>query len=130
MNYTFSMCEYFYSMSRDQYDMYIKSRNDLNEVAGYSECFDVLSHSSAKIQEFNLLHFKTNSAAIATIVFQALAVEAYINFYGVIKLGDNMFNSHYERISIADKIVILSKVATGRDFPKGNNIFNLIKKLF
>jgi hypothetical protein len=130
MEYTFSLCEIFYNMSREEYSTYVISRRKLEELCKGKKYFDVLSHSLEENTLFHNLAHKSYSSAIASIVFQAFAIEAYINFYGAKKLGKGAFNDHYERISIKDKIVIISRIATGRDFPKGEKVYELVRKLF
>jgi hypothetical protein len=130
MEFTFSLCEIFYNMSREQYTSYLDSRKKIDELCEGKKYFDVLSHSKEENTLFHSLYHKSNSSAISSIVFQAFAVESYINFYGAKKLGKNTFNDHYERINIKDKIVIIPKVCTGRSFPKGEKVYELIKKLF
>lgn len=130
MNYSFSLCEYFYQISIEQYEIYVISRKELDEVANHEKSFDILSHSPEEDIKFKNLYDKTISSAISFIVFQAFAVEAYMNFYGAKKIGDKEFISHYDRISIIDKIVIVSKIATSKDFPKGEHVFELVRRLF
>ena len=130
MEYTFSLSEIFYNMSREQYHTYKDCRKKLDELCKGKKYFDVLSHSQEENTLFHSLYHKSYSSAIASVAFQAFAVEAYINFYGAKKLGKSTFNDHYERISIKDKIVIIPRIATSRDFPKGEKIYELVKKLF
>jgi len=130
MKYSFTLCEFFFSISLQQYEIYRSSYKELTEFCNFETCFDLLSHTPDEITKYNILYYRTMSSAISAIIFQAFSVEAYMNFYGAIKLGDNVFKNHYDRISILDKIIIIPRIATGRDFPKGDNIYGLIKKLF
>lgn len=130
MNFTFSLCDYFYSMSIEHYNIYIDSKKKTNDLSNNNNYYDVLSHSPEENLLFQQYYYKGHSSAIASIVFQAFAVESFINYYGSKKLGKNMFHDHYDRIGIIDKIIIIPKIATGKDFPKGEKVFELIKKLF
>jgi hypothetical protein len=130
MEFTFSLCEIFYNMSREQYGTYVDSRRKLDELCKGKKYFDILSHSQEENSLFHNLSHKSYSSAISAIVFQAFAIEAYINFYGAKKLGQSTFNAHYERISIKDKIIIIPRIVTGRDFPKGEKVYELVRKLF
>jgi len=117
-------------MSLSQYNIYLDSRKQLDELCKGERNFDVLSHNQNENTLFHSYYHKIYSSAISTIVFQAFAVEAYINFYGTKKLGKGVFHEHYDRINIKDKIIIVSRIATGKDFPKGEKVYELVKKLF
>ncbi|NLY44519.1 MAG: hypothetical protein GX053_00765 [Tissierella sp.] len=129
LNYTFSLCEIFYNMSLEQYNLYKSNKKELDDICKGNYYFDVLSHAPEENIAFHSCYNKAYSAAISSIVFQAFAIEAFINFYGSIKLGHHVFHDHYDRISIRDKIIIISKIATGKDFPKGEKVYELINKV-
>jgi hypothetical protein len=121
--------ELFNSIAQTAYSTYQTSRNDLKQLCGDTN-FDMLERSQQEISRYFELSTGVQSNAVLCIVFLALSVEAFINFYGVKRLGDKSFNDHYERISTLDKIVIITKVSTGKDFPKDNNLFGQLKRLF
>lgn len=102
-------CEIYNSMSQEYYCNYLKVKNEKNDI----------------------YYFQSKlSNAIAAIVFQALAVESYINVFGVYNLGKK-FNDHYERISTLSKLIIICRAITGKEFPEGkcqDGIKDLIKK--
>jgi hypothetical protein len=37
-------------------------------------------------------------------IFAALAVEGFLNYYGVVRLGEDAFNTHFERLGIVPKL--------------------------
>lgn len=65
---------------------------------------------------------------VTAIVFQAMAVEAFINEYAYLRLGKSYFES-IDKLSALDKILIACKMITGKDFPKDRNAYNLLKKI-
>lgn len=62
------------------------------------------------------------------IVFQAMAVEAFINEYIYLRLGKKYFMS-IDKLSPIDKIIIACKMITGRDFPKDRKAYMLLQKI-
>jgi hypothetical protein len=50
----------------------------------------------------------------AAIVFAALAVEAFLNLYGVIRLGEGFYVRHFERLSISAKVAAIVASCTGQ----------------
>ena len=62
------------------------------------------------------------------IVFQAMAVEAFINEYIYKRLGKSYFES-IDKLSPLDKILIACKMITGKDFPKDRQAYALLKQI-
>jgi hypothetical protein len=60
----------------------------------------------ASLQEVALL-------ADAQIVFSAMAVESFLNFYGVRRLGEDFYTANYERLSSQGKVSSLIGLCTG-----------------
>ena len=92
MNCYLPLCEQYASMAKLFYFQY-------NQYRENAESGD-LSASIAMEQ-----------AAICAIIFQALAVESYVNLFGSVVLGDDVFRCRYEseinkkhRASTIDKI--------------------------
>jgi hypothetical protein len=46
-------------------------------------------------------------------LFAAIAVEAFINYYGLVRLGEDQFNRHFERLPIRRKLELLLLVCDG-----------------
>ncbi len=65
---------------------------------------------------------------MTAIVFQAMAVEAFINEYAYLRLGKTYFES-IDKLSPIDKILIACKMITGKDFPKDRKAYALLKKI-
>lgn len=65
---------------------------------------------------------------VTAIVFQAMAVEAFINEYIYLRLGKSYFES-VDKLSPLDKILIACKMITGKDFPKDRKAYLLLKTI-
>lgn len=58
----------------------------------------------------------------------AFSCEAYINLYGIERLGKDEFES-FERLPPEDKWIVIPRIATGRTFDKGGEPFQTLAQL-
>lgn len=65
---------------------------------------------------------------MAFIVFQAMAVEAFLNEYIYFRCGKLYFES-IDKLSLIDKLMVACKMITGKDFQKNCHAFTLLKKM-
>jgi hypothetical protein len=61
------------------------------------------------------------------MLFAAMAVEAFINFYGVYRLGEGQFNRHVERLPIERKMQVLLLICDGLEADKGDRLIIALK---
>ena len=80
-------------------------------------------------QELSPVKQKLDNYCLITIVFSAFAVEGYIYDYAARKLTDNFVEKHLNRLSVLSKLIVVTKLVTGKDFPKEGKAFKLIKQL-
>ena len=92
MNCYFTFCEQYAAMAKSFYSQYHQHQENAKS-----------STPSASIA--------MEQAAICAVIFQALAVESYVNLFGSVVLGDDVFRCRYEseidkkhRASTIDKI--------------------------
>lgn len=76
-----------------------------------------------------LSNIRKNSG-IKTIVFTAMAIEALVNDYGLICLGDSFYQKHIDKLDSSSKIIIVLKIAAGKDFPKEKQVYEHMEFLF
>ena len=48
-------------------------------------------------------------------IYAAMAVEGFLNFYGVLRLGQNVFDEHFERLGLVPKVRALLLVCDQLD---------------
>jgi hypothetical protein len=65
----------------------------------------------------------------ASIIYSALTVEAYINFYGIVRIGKSEFNRDFSRKDVRRKWREVPKHVTGASIPEGCEAFVLLNKL-
>jgi hypothetical protein len=67
---------------------------------------------------------QTNDAigrlALIVIMFSALSLEAYINYYGITRLSKGYFENHLDRLDVFSKWIIIPRVVTGKQLDAGS----------
>ena len=54
-----------------------------------------------------------DALADSIVLFSAMAVEAFINYYGVVRLGEQQFNAHFERLRLKVSFGFCFSFSTG-----------------
>lgn len=68
--------------------------------------------------------------SVTVEILCCMSVEAFLNFYGVVRLGEEFYHRTFERLGILQKLPTL--VATCQDIllPRGAEIATVIKRMF
>jgi len=66
-----------------------------------------VTNTRAKHPELWKLSRKRDRLSDSVRIFAAMAVEAFINFYGIIRLGEAEYTEHFERLGIVPKLRVL-----------------------
>ena len=64
------------------------------------------------------------------IVFSCMAVESFLNGYGVTRLGEAFYVQYYERLSIHQKLAALLATCDGILVDKSDEIVTTVRRLF
>ena len=80
-------------------------------------------------EEFLPLRLKFENHCIITIIFSALAVEGYINYYATNNFSDNFIKQHIEKLDLLSKWVLLPQLVTSNKFPRDGEAFQSLKQL-
>jgi len=81
-----------------------------------TEAFDAL----------NEIHLLSDS----TVVFAAMAVESFLNVYGVVRLGEAFYARHYERLNIGSKLAAILATCCSTLITADDEISQVVNRLF
>lgn len=62
-------------------------------------------------------------------IFAALAVEGFLNYYGVVRLGEGAFKAHFERLGLIPKLRALLLVCDSMDISIDDPLCRLLTQL-
>lgn len=124
------MSEIYSNMSDSFYSQYIETGERLKEMGQGRKSWDMLSHTKEENDIYKGLYAALPRCAISATIFQALAVEAYVNFYGLEKLGENAFIGKLDWKPIIEKISAILKEKVNKNYPKDSDVCIDLKKLF
>lgn len=69
-------------------------------------------------------------AAMVSVIFSALTLEAFINNYAIEKFSKSYFNNHLDKLSPVSKWIVIPKLITGNSLNTEGQPYELLKKLF
>jgi len=65
----------------------------------------------------------------ATVVFAAMAVEGFLNYYGVKRLGEDFYSANFERLSLAQKVSALLATCAAQLLSNDAELIAVTKRL-
>ena len=72
---------------------------------------------------------RRDQASDATRVYAAMAVEGFLNFYGVVRLGQQAFDDHFERLGLVPKLRCLLLLCDQLNCPRNDPLVLLLDKV-
>lgn len=109
------------------------AKHALRAMVELEDRFNALKDASeadpqADRAELMRVGFQMLRHASTAVVFFVLAMEAYINYYAVMRLGKKYTEQHIDRLDLVSKWVIVPHLALGRRvLPEGETLTNLRK---
>lgn len=120
--------EFFNLIAQEHYTKYTDCLNQYNELTNNNEQWDILSKTSEQNQLYFSLFSEKHKSAIISVVFLVMSVEGLINEYGFRFLGEQKFKE-LDKGNFIDKIVNIYNEVTGRQFPKGTQLYQNLNDL-
>ena len=84
---------------------------------------DNIEHTEIELMQ------KLGKAASITIVFSAIAIEAYIYDYAARHFSDSYVQSYIDKLDVVSKWVLVPRLVTGHELPRDHKWFQLMKLL-
>lgn len=124
------LCEQYNTLAQSFYQQYVDAKQELLLLGKNVDIMENIGLARTKSQ----LEMAMLQSAICAVVFEAFAIEAYVNFFGIYSLGEKYYLSHYEskdkRYSTVRKIVVLCKKEYGSPYPEESEHFSTLDGLF
>ncbi|MFL1456386.1 hypothetical protein ACJO5Y_18245 [Marinobacter sp. GN3S48] len=124
--YRVSMQKTYFSLCLAQIDTYRKILADINELeTGH------VPDEEAHIARMNLavLEEKKEQAVVAPVISAAMCLEAFSYDYAATHLGDAYTRKHLEKLDVPSRLVIATKLVTGKDFPTDCSAYGNMKSV-
>ncbi len=117
----------FYGMVLDAEKVLIAKEKVLQEeYSGYGTAdFKIAIYSSTR-KEFSQL----NEFSTATQIFSCMAIESFLNFYGVNQLGEDFYKRNFEKLGPNQKLEALIAVSVHLSLEKEDEICKVIRRMF
>jgi hypothetical protein len=129
MKMYFQYCELYNKSSKQFYEEYFSLKEEIDNLNGAKAFWDYTSHTSEENYRYDINSFIARRNAFAAIVFQALAIESYLNLYGSYHLSEK-FDKEYEYKPTLKKLKSLCKDVVKKEFPADDNLYKDIDLLF
>lgn len=69
-------------------------------------------------------------AAMVSLIFSALTLEAFINNYGIERFSRSYFDNHLDKLSSVSKWIIIPKLVTGKTIDSDSQPYEQLRRLF
>ncbi len=86
-------------------------------------------NAEAEFPEFYALVRKRDRLCDSVRIFAAMAVEGFLNYYGVVRLGEEAFNTHFERMGLIPKLRALLLVCDSVSVSASDPLVRLLEQV-
>ena len=83
----------------------------------------------AQYPQIAILARRRNITSDSVRIYAAMAVEGFLNFYGVLRLGQQAYDEHFERLGIVPKLRALLLVCDQLQIPKNDPLVLCLDKV-
>lgn len=122
------LCENYNEISRTFYDKY---KAGIEKYRDSGCIWDFNEHTPEENYDYRKTRRDTYNSALGAIVFQAIAVEAFVNLFGAYRLGDEVFYSDIEKTgaTTSDKLKNIYRRLYGGNYPTNTVEYNRLMSL-
>jgi len=130
MNYTLTNSESYNDISISHYETFKKMDSELFKLNEGNKSYDFLSHVISENEHYTYIYGLFQQSLMISIVFQAFAVEAFVNFVAVNLYEQDEFFGKFDMMNTEKKIRKIFSEKLNSDFSKFEETEALIKILF
>ena len=69
-------------------------------------------------------------AAMVSVIFSALTLEAFINNYGIEHFSRSYFDNHLDKLPAVSKWIVIPTLAVGKEIDSDSQSYEQLKRLF
>ena len=113
----------------------VRALNEL--VEGEATCLRSEQRLKAEGKDPSLIEYltmkdreKLEVLSVTVEILCCMSVEAFLNFYGIVRLGDEFYRRNYERLGITEKLAALLATCQNVLLPEKTEIANVARKMF
>ena len=118
---TLSSHETFYSIAYRHHCRINQLVTERNKITVNDEKeVDLICKKNATIQRESMV----------VIIFSALTLEAFINYYGIIHFPCKYFEKHFDKLNPISKWVIIPRLVVGQQLDTSEKTYELLTRLF
>lgn len=117
----------FTEIAREHYEYLCELEPKVNNLKNQNPKSE--EESALLLYERIPIEQKLNKSALITIIFSALAIEAYIYDYGARNISDRFIQKYVDKLDVISKWVIIPQLVNGKEFPREGKGFELLGKL-
>ena len=88
-----------------------------------------VQNAETEFPELYALVRKRDRLSDSVRIFAAMAVEGFLNYYGVVRLGEEAFNTHFERMGLIPKMRALLLVCDSLSVPNSDTLVRLLEQV-
>lgn len=81
-------------------------------------------------QDLAGMHEHCSALATAVEIYSTFNVEGFLNFYGVVRLGEDAYRTEFERVNVISKLTRLLAVCDGVDLDQESDLVQTVRALF
>lgn len=117
--------KYYSEFERLNTEYINEKENIINEFGEEQSYLDAIIHGklSEKEEELDML-------SNCIVLFSCMAIEGFLNYYGVRRLGENFYKRNIERLGITEKLQLILLSCTGYLSKKDDKIIKTIRVIF
>lgn len=121
-----------YSSARYFYSAFGRSLNQLHqkEKALYKTEEPSFEEHECVISETSKERSACLREAAACLLFSCMAIEAFLNYYGVRRLGEPFFKRNVERIGITEKLAVVVAACCKKRMDENDTLPRAVRRLF
>lgn len=130
MYFTPTNSEVYYGISKGYHEMFHEALKEMKALIGDKPGYDVLSHSEEENNKYLYFEQIQRQSMMICIVFQAFAIEAYVNLIAVNLYEESVFFGKFEEMGTFKKINKIFSEKLNSDFKKHSDVYTLVDITF